>query len=267
MNQKRLLGICLLFLMVAFVFIQPAYGGPGGQFAKLIANTFWGKMVLSLLAFILLPMGIYLYVKQKLAERRVYKDLRYMAQYDPNFEWLWARQRILDCFYQIHSAWKDEDLSEASEHITDWYWQNQQLVHLDRWHREGLCNVCEVKKVGSVRPLLFIHRNYNDAHEGSLLVVSITANMKDYLIHRETGKVVEGEQKFKDHETIWSFTLSEGQWRVSNIEEIGCEFGYIFQSKSVPGIEETVQGSANPARADNNHIDRGCQIADSTDSV
>ena len=265
MDRKRLLGICLIFLMVAFVFIQPAYGGPGGQIAKLIANSFWGKMVLSLLSFVLLPMGIYLYIKQKLAERRAYKDLRYMAQYDPNFEWRWAKKRILDCFYQIHSAWKEEDLSEAYEHITDWFWQNQQLVHLDRWHRESLCNVCEVKKVRAVRPLLFIHRNDDAAHEGSLLVVSITANMKDYLIHRETDEVVEGDRKFKDHETIWSFTVAGGQWRVSNIEAVGCEFDYIFQLKSVPRIEKTVLGSASPIKADNNQIDTDPPITSSTE--
>ena len=267
MYKKRLLGICLIFLMVAFVFIQPAYGGPGGQIAKVIANTFWGKMVLSLLALILLPIGIYMYIKQRLAERRAYKDLRYMAQYDPNFEWRWAHQRILDCFYQIHSAWKDEDFPEACEYITDWYWQNQQLVHLDRWHREGLSNVCEIKKVLSVRPLLFIHRNDDAAHEGSLLVVSITAIMKDYLVHRETGKVVDGERKFKDHENIWSFKLAEGQWRVSNIEEIGCEFGYIFQSKSMPRIEETVFGSANPIKSGNQQMDITRPITDSTDLI
>jgi hypothetical protein len=267
MNKKGLLGICLLFLMVAFVFIQPAYGGPGGQIAKAIAHTFWGKMVLSLLALILLPIGIYIYIKQKLAERRAYKDLKFMAQYDPNFEWLWAKQRILDCFYRVHSAWKEEDVSQAYEYITDWYWQNQQLVHLDRWHREGLRNVCQVKKILLVRPLLFIHRNDGIAHEGSLLVVSITANMKDYMVHRETDEVVEGDQKFKDHETIWSFTLAEGQWRVSNIEAVGCEFDYIFQAKNVPRIEETVSGLVNPIKVDKNQIDMGSGIIGSIDPL
>jgi hypothetical protein len=267
MNRKKILGICLIFLMVAFVFIQPAYGGPGGQIAKVIANTFWGKMVLSLLSLILLPMGIYLYIKQKLAERRAYRDLRFMAQYDPNFEWRWARQRILDCFYRVHSAWKEEDVSPACEYLTDGYWQNQQLVHLDRWHREDLRNVCEVKKVRAVRPLLFIHRNDDAAHEGSMLVVSITANTKDYLVHRETAKVVEGDQKFKDHETIWSFTLAEGQWRVSNIEAVGCEFGYIFQVKSVPRIEETVLAFANLMEVENKQIGPGSRITGSTDPL
>jgi hypothetical protein len=254
MNKKRVLGICLIFLMVAFVFIQPAYAGPGGQIAKVLAKTFWGKMVLGLLTFILLPVGIYLYIKQKLAERRAYKDLRYMAQHDPNFEWLRAKERILDCFYRIHCAWKEEDVSEACEYITDWYWQNQQLVYLDRWHREGLRNVCEVKKVRAVRPLLFIHRNDNTAHEGSMLVVAITANMKDYLVQLETDRVAEGDQKFKDHETVWTFTLVEGQWRVSNIEEAGCEFDYIFQVKNVPRIEETVPDPANPIKIDGEQI-------------
>ena len=265
MNRKRALGICLIFLIVAFVFIQPAYAGPGGQIAKLLAKTFWGKMALGLLTLILLPVGIYLYIKQKLGERRACKDLRYMAQHDPNFEWLRARERILDCFYRIHSAWREEDVSEACEYMTDWYWQNQQLVYLDRWHREGLRNVCAVKKIRAIRPLLFIHRNDNAAHEGSLLVVSITANMQNCLVKRETDRVVEGDRKFKDHETIWTFTLVEGQWRVSNIEEAGCEFDYIFQVKNVPVIEETVLGLTNAIKIDSVQINTGNRTADSTD--
>ena len=257
MNRKRVLGICLIFLMVAFIFIQPAYGGPGGQIAKVLAKTFWGKMVLGLLTLILLPVGIYLYIKQRLAERRAYKDLRFMAQYDPNFEWLWVKQRILDCFYRVHSAWKEEDVSGSCEYLTDWYWQNQQLFHLDRWHREGLRNVCAIKKIRAIRPLLFNHRNDDTAHEGSQLVVLITANMQNYRVHRETDKLVEGDRKFKDHETIWTFTLVEGQWRVSNIEAVGCEFDYIFQVKNVPRIEETVADCANPIKIDGEQINPG----------
>ena len=255
MNKKKLLGICLIFLMVAFIFIQPAYAGPGGQIAKVLAKTFWGKMVLGLLSVILLPMGVYLYIKQQLAQRRAFKDLKYMAQYDPNFEWPRARERILDCFCRIHASWKDEDVSDACEYMTDWYWQNQQLVYLDRWHREGLRNVCEIKKIRTVRPLLFIHRNDDVAHEGSLLVVSITANMKDYRVQRETDSVVEGDRKFRDYETIWSFTLVEGRWRVSNIEAAGCEFDYVFQVKNVPKIEKTVIGLSNPLKTGNRPID------------
>jgi len=262
MNRKRILGICIIFLMVAFIFIQPAYAGPGGHIAKVLANTFWGKMVLGLLALILLPLGIYLYIKQKLAELRVYKDLKFVAQYDPNFEWLQVKERIVDCFYRIHSIWKEEELAETCEYMTDWYWQNRQLVYLDRWHREDLRNICEVRRIRTIRPLLFIHRNDDAAHEGSMLVVTITADMQDYLVQNETGRVVEGDRKFKDHETVWTFTLVAGQWRVSNIEEAGCEFDYIFQAKDLPGIAE-VCGLAHPIKTSNEPINTGTSTAGS----
>jgi hypothetical protein len=246
MNKKRLLGICLIFLIVAFIFIQPAYAGPGGEVAKAMAKTFWGKMALGLLSLVLLPIGIYLFIKQQLAERRAYRDLHYMVQYDPNFDWLRAKERMIDCFYRVHSAWSAEDISAVSEVMTDWYWQNQQLVRLDKWQKQGLYNVCDVRKIRAIRPLLFIHRNDDSGHGGSLLVVSITADMKDYLAKRDSEIVVAGEKKYKDHETIWSFTLVDGQWRVSNIEEARCEFEYIFQVKNLPKIECTVLGREIP---------------------
>jgi hypothetical protein len=242
MNKKRFLGICLIFLIVAFILIQPAYAGPGGQVAKAIAQTLWGKMILGLLALVLLPIGIYLFIKQQLAEQRAYRDLRYMARYDSNFEWLQAKERIIDCFYRVHCAWSAEDISEVSEVMTDWYWQNQQLVRLDKWQKQGLYNICDVRKIRAIRPLLFIHRNDDLKHGDSMLVVSITANMKDYLAERNTDIVVAGVKKYKDYETIWSFTLVDGQWRISNIEEARCEFGYIFQVKNLPKIESTVLG-------------------------
>jgi hypothetical protein len=236
MNKKRFLGICLIFLIVAFILIQPAYAGPGGQVAKAIAQTLWGKMILGLLALVLLPIGIYLFIKQQLAEQRAYRDLRYMARYDSNFEWLQAKERIIDCFYRVHCAWSAEDISEVSEVMTDWYWQNQQLVRLDKWQKQGLYNICDVRKIRAIRPLLFIHRNDDLKHGDSMLVVSITANMKDYLAERNTDIVVAGVKKYKDYETIWSFTLVDGQWRISNIEEARCEFGYISRSKTCPKL-------------------------------
>jgi len=257
MSRKRFLGICLLFLMVAFIFIQPAYIGPGGRVAQLIANTFWGKMALALLTLNLLPIGVYLYIKQRLAQQRAYKDMKLMARDDPNFDWPQARARILDCFYRVHCAWNEEDVSGACEYMTDWYWQNQQLVHLDRWHREDLRNICEVKKIRSVRPLLFIHRSDGAAHEGSVLVVSITANMQDYRLQRQTDSMVEGDRKFKNKETIWTFALVEGQWRVSNIEEAGCEFDYIIQVKNVPGAKGALSGPANSIKAEGQQLDAG----------
>jgi hypothetical protein len=147
---------------------------------------------------------------------------------------------VQDCFYRIHGAWEKKDVTDASEFMTDWYWQNQQLAVLNRWQRDGLVNHCTVKKIRAIKPILFLHRNEGLAHEDSLLVVSITAYMQDYLAQRNSGKVVEGSKRFKDVQSLWSFTMVNGQWRVSNIEEDGIIYAYVKLAKELPDIESTV---------------------------
>lgn len=219
MKIIKSLALLLVIVVLWLVIIEPAFAGPGGKIARVMFETFWGKIVLAVLVIILLPFILYVTIKEKIGERRARKDLRIMAKYDRNFEWMNIIQRASDCFYRVHAAWKKEDVSEAAEFMTSWYWQNQQMVFLDRWEREGLVNHCTVKRISGIKPLLFVHRSDNAPHDGSLLAISITATMQDYLAERGTGKVVEGSKKFKPVETIWSFTLLEGKWKVSGIEE------------------------------------------------
>ena len=62
--------------------------------------------------------------------KRVFNDLRVVAIVSPNFEWIKIRKIIVDCFYRVQAAWEKNDVSEASVWMTDWYWQNQQVVFL-----------------------------------------------------------------------------------------------------------------------------------------
>ena len=64
--------------------------------------------------------------------------------------------------------------------------------------------------------------------------------MKDYLQERNSGKVVEGSKRFKEVETIWSFTLENGIWKVSNIDESSMSLEYAKMVKELPKIESTV---------------------------
>jgi hypothetical protein len=59
----------------------------------------------------------------------------------------------------------------------------------DLFPQEGLVNVCNVKKITNIKPLLFVHRNQGEEHENSLVV---------------------GSKKCKEVETTWSFTLKNG---------------------------------------------------------
>ena len=64
--------------------------------------------------------------------------------------------------------------------------------------------------------------------------------MKDYLQERNSGKVVEGSKRYKEVETIWSFTLQNGFWKVSDIEEASMSIEYARMVKELPKIESTV---------------------------
>lgn len=229
--------ICSLLLLVL---VEPAIAGPGGKIARAAFESFWGRIALAVLMVLFAPLIAYIMLREKLAERRARRDLRFMAGYSPLFDWLQLQQRAKDCFFRVHSGWEDEDLSGVSHWMTDWYWQNQQLVHLEHWKNAGLKNICNVKKITAIKPLLFVHRNQGTEHEHSMAVLSITANMQDYLAKRVTGEVMEGSKKYKAVETIWSFTLQGGVWKVSDIEEGSMSLEYAKLTRELPPIESTV---------------------------
>jgi len=239
MKKTIIFGI-VTSVFIALLAIEPAMAGPGGKIAKAAFETFWGRVALGVLTIVFLPLIAYIVFLEKLSERRSRKDLRFMAGYSSLFEWLKIQERAKDCFFRVHSGWEKEDLSEVSDWMTDWYWQNQQLAHLDRWKKEGLVNICDVKNITKIKPLLFVHRNQGEEHEDSMVVISIEARMKDYLQDRATGKVVEGSKRYKEVETIWSFTLENGVWKVSDIEEDNMSTAYVKMVKELPGIETTV---------------------------
>jgi len=239
--MKNIFFVALsVFVLIALLTAEPALAGPGGKIAKAVYESFWGKVGLVLLTIIFLPLIISVIIKEKLAERRTRKDLRFMAGHSSLFEWLKVQERVKDCFYRVHSAWDNEDLSDVSNWMTDWYWQNQQLVHIEKWKAEGLVNICNVKKITNIKPLLFVHRNQGEAHEDSMIVISIEAKMQDYLKNKKTGKIVEGSKKFKEVETVWSLTMDNDNWKVSDIEEGSMSLAYAKLTKELPDIESTV---------------------------
>jgi len=239
MKKTIIFSMSILFILLLCA-AEPSLAGPGGKIATAVATTFWGKFFLGLLIILFLPLIFYVIIREKLAERRARKDLRFMASYSATFEWLKIMERAKDCFYRVHSSWEQEDLSAVTSWMTDWYWQNQQIVHLNRWQREGLVNICQVEKITNIKPLLFVHRNRGDDHEDSMVVLSINAKMKDYLQNKASNEIVEGDKSVKEVETIWSFTLEKGAWKVSEIEEGSMSLAYAKMVRELPPIETTL---------------------------
>ena len=78
-NQNRFLGICLIFLIISFIFIQPAYVGPGGIIAKDLIKNFWGKAALAVMALTCLPLAIYVYIREQVIDEHTFKYPRRAA--------------------------------------------------------------------------------------------------------------------------------------------------------------------------------------------
>ena len=231
--------VVLLVVAVAAVIAlgpDPALAGPGGKIASGFAKTFLGKVVLGVLAVILLPVIVWVMVQEHLAGKRALRDLARLRALDPAFDWLTLKDRVTDCFHRVHSAWRKEDMAQASDWMTGWYWQNQQLAHLNRWAEQGLVNHCTVKSVGPIRPLFLACRSDEGDFSGSRLVVSITAKMEDYLQERESGKVVEGKKGYADTETVWTFALHHGLWRVAAIEDDTVTLMYARMGNELPAL-------------------------------
>jgi len=230
--------------MAILIQTNDALAGPGGYIAKAAFKTWWGRLIIAVLVIIFLPLIIYIRTREKIGIRKATKIANELSKVDQNFNWLNQKARFKGAFMQVHSAWSKTDMERASEWMTTWYWRNQQLVHLDRWEEKGLVNVCKVKTVKKMK-LLHVQVSNLPALEDSVMIVSIEAEMIDFLKNKKTGKVVEGDQSYKDVETVWTFTLEEGKWLINNIEPGSLSLAYAKLKKvfDMQEVKQLVGGS------------------------
>ncbi len=228
-------GVALLVtLVVVVVCPDPALAAPGGKIASAFAKSWWGRMILGVLTLIFAPLIVWVTLKERRAIKRAGEDLRLLATHHAEFDWLPLKERISECFHRVHAAWSQSEMDEASEWMTSWYWQNQQLAHLDRWAREGLENVCTVKTIKQIRPLHVSCREDDGELTGSRVVAVIEAEMEDYLRERESGKVVEGKKGFSTETAIWTLAVEGERWVVSNIEQDDELLNYALMPNELP---------------------------------
>ena len=108
--------------------------------------------------------------------------------------WLNLEKNVSNVFSRVYLAWNKEDMKEVSSYVNHWYWQNQQLIHLDRWKSENLKNVCKLESISNIKPL-YLEISDEENFEGSKIAFSITGSIEDYLINRDTHKVVQGKKR------------------------------------------------------------------------
>ncbi len=234
MKIKYLLPIFLILVFI-LTFETELIAGPGGKIARNLFSSFWGKLFLGMLTIILLPIIIPMMIRDYFKIKKTKKILNQLAMKDDNFELLKLNSQVKGIFNQVHRAWKKEEMELASEFMTDWYWQNQQLVFLNDWEEQGLENICRVREINSLKPI-HIKATNNPNFEGSRVTFLIDADMEDYLKKRDSDQIVEGKKGFNDVETIWTFVLNDGKWLVENIEQGEMLSAFIKMPNSVPEV-------------------------------
>ncbi|VBB06147.1 Hypothetical protein LUCI_1362 [Lucifera butyrica] len=257
--MKKILYLLCLGLIVCVVcnFALPdvTYAAPGGMIVKAATKTWYGKAIVIILTIIFLPLLLYIMVKEKVASNRASKALTELAKINNIFRWTVLNQRAYEVITHVYYAWKKSDVSQATEWMTDWYWQNQKITVLDEWESEGLSNYCKLNKILSVKPL---YVEYNEKTtgdgEGSRVVLLVKVKLIDYLINDKTGEVVEGDKKNKNFESVWTLLLEEGQWKLTLIEEGALSLRYAKMKSDIEGANQHLKagGDSTCSKADLN---------------
>jgi hypothetical protein len=216
-----------LFVVVA---AEPAVAAPGGLI-KQAARTPWAKAAIAALVILFLPLIIWHMVKRAILVRRTKRMLAQLGGQVAYFDWLPLKERITQVFGWVHSAWDQGKMQIAHEYMTEWYRMNQQL-QLEKWERDGLRNITSDVKIKRMTPLHVSHDPA--APQNDRVVVEIDAEMRDYLVDRESGRVVEGDKTLGDVTTIWTLVRAGERWVLSNIEPDSMVMEYLTEPKRVP---------------------------------
>ena len=182
----------------------------------------------------------YFFIKSKLREARVIKDLQFMAQHSHYFEWPKLKMRAIDCFYRHHGPWGQEDIGDVPLWMTEAFWEEHKVQKMLKSDQDQYLNVCNVQSVSNVKPLLFAHHNLGGKDEGSRIVLAITAKMQNYDVDKRTGKVVKGAESFRNVTQVWTLELVNARWVISRVEDEKAADAYISSVNSLPAIEDTL---------------------------
>jgi len=237
--KKRLFTL-FVGAIALLAIMQPAFAGLGGNIVTVVFETFWGRAVLLILLVFFSPLIITNMVRERVAIRRTVKDLAYMATRSPEFEWLQIRERAILCFDMIRDSWDKENGQELKHYMSECYWQNRQFAFTDKRHEQTVLSHCHVKKITGITPLFFEHRNVNGPHNGSNVVVIISAYLTECRQKQGDETAPVDTANYKDVDAVWTFTLLEGKWMVSNIEANDRSVSYANLARRLPDIEDTI---------------------------
>lgn len=256
--RHPLLALALLLgVLVALDVLAPesAWAGPGGQFVKVLAKTWWGKLLFGLLALVFLPLIAYVTIREWIEVRRCRRDLDALGAKLPYFAWSHIEDRAQRAMKTLYDAWGRGDLSPAAPYTTAEFLEGQQDM-LDRWKEEGKENVFELRGDISLAPL---HVMVETADTRSAVYLRCKAKVVDYLANILTHEKIKGNESVEELETCLLFLHVDGEWLLHSIDEGSNSLAIATEKNRLDasyllGMAETSQlagadGAQHPAAA------------------
>jgi len=223
----------LLVALVTLAVLSPVYvmAGPGGQIAKAAFNTTIGRVIMIALVIILLPVIIYFWAREFVGVRKTRKDLAKLAEEHPEFDWNAIQPRVKRMVEDLHSYWTVQDIERCGDFTTYDFMMTQKAI-LERWANEGKRNVTELKRINKIKP---VYVRVEDGESMSVLAVSVSMNLRDYLVHATTGSVVKGSDKkvISGHTAIYMLVLADEEWLLHGIEDGATSLGFAKEQNQV----------------------------------
>jgi len=202
-----------LFLLVFS--IPEAQAGPGGEVIELVFKTKIGRILFGIAAVILLPLFLYIFIREKIGIKRTKQDLEALAKKNPIYDWEALEGRVTEGVRALYRSWSKGDLSPAARFIDPDYLQSQQDI-LDRWKDEGKKNVCRMNQLKGVAPLYVAAGN---AYSNPVVAVRITLDLVDFMLDTTTNDVIKGkDQAHEGKDVIWIMIHDGQDWMLDSIE-------------------------------------------------
>ena len=98
MTKKHFEIITIILVVILLFSVDPVYAGPGGTVVKALFKTWWGKLLMILLAIILLPLIIYSRIIEFIKVRQTKKELLKIGLNNNEFSWLNMEKNISNIF-------------------------------------------------------------------------------------------------------------------------------------------------------------------------
>src|SRR5690606_27971185 len=110
--MKSHFKILLLILLIVVIVLLPdsAMAAPGGAIAKGLFKTWWGKLIMFVIAIIFLPLIIYVRTREFFAVRKNKNILTKLGHINKDFQWLNLRKNISNVYTRVHIAWLNEKM-------------------------------------------------------------------------------------------------------------------------------------------------------------